>query len=109
MTDWKDVSEESYKNGFKDGYTQGLGDKASELLDGAIRWHKRFPKEDVNHCFVVYQEEDGVTRVYLARYYAPMKGFMVDGRWGDIGEGDPRFVMWGEYRPVEFTSPGIDG
>lgn len=108
--DWKDQSEEAYKNGFERGYTEGLGDKASELLDGAIRWHRKFPLDDARHCFVVYRDVDKVTRVYLATYYAPLKAFSVDTMWGDvIREGDPNFVMWGEYRPVEFTSPGMDG
>ena len=109
MTDWMDQSEEAYKNGFKQGYTEGLGDRASELLDGAIRWHKRFPGGDVNHCFVVCRDEDGMTRVYLARYYVLAKAFSVDEGWTYMHEGDPRFVMWGEYRPVAFTSPGMDG
>lgn len=100
------ASEEAYKNGFERGYIEGLGDRASELLDGAIRWHRKFPRNDIDHCFVVYQDGDGVTRVYLGRYYAPLGGFTVD--WGYIREGDPRFVMWGEYRTAVFTSPGID-
>jgi hypothetical protein len=108
MTDWKDLSEEAFKNGFEKGYVQGLGDKASELLDGAIRWHKRFQKEDVNHCFVVCRDDDRVTRVYLRRYCAKMNVFAMDG-WLYISEGSPQYIMWGEYRPVEFTSPGMDG
>lgn len=105
--DWKDQSEAAYKNGFERGYTEGLGDKASELLDGAIRWHKRFPKEDVNHCFVVCRDDDKVTRVYLGRYCAKMNVFALDW-WLYIAEDSPQYVMWGEYRPVAFTSPGMD-
>lgn len=113
---WMDQSEEAYKNGYKAGfergYTEGLGDRASELLDGAIRWHKRCPNEDLTFCFIVYRDEDGVTRVYAGRYFNAIKSFSIREddmkHWGDIDVWDPHFVMWGEYRPVEFTSPGID-
>ena len=108
MTDWMDQSEEAYKNGFKQGYTEGLGDRASELLDGAIRWHKRFPDHDISHCFVVYRSLDGATKVYLAAFYNGACSFVVDN-WGVVDAWDPNYVMWGEYRPVAFTSPGVDG
>ena len=100
------ASEVAYKNGFERGYAEGLGDRAGELLGGALRWHRKFPKNDIAHCFVAYRDGDGVTRVYIAKYYAPLKGFTVEGRWGSIDEGDPNFVMWGEYRTVTFKTPG---
>lgn len=100
------ASEEAYKNGYERGYVDGTGDRASELLDGAIRWHRKMPNHYMPHCFVVVRDEDGVFRVYLGtffreeaqRFHLPGYGFV-----------DPEnVVMWGEYRPVEFTVPGIE-
>lgn len=106
---WMDKSEQAYKNGFRQGYIEGLGDRASELLDGAIRWHKKKPDHDEAHCFVVYQWYDGSVRVYLGAYSEEAEMFHSIDYIGTVNPKDPEFVMWGEYRPVSFTSPGMDG
>lgn len=113
MTDWMDESEQAYKNGckagFERGYTEGLGDRASELLDGAIRWHRKPPGRDYDQCFVVYRWMSGKTKVYLASYSVGAGAFYDIESLGTVTPDEEGFVMWGEYRPVEFTSPGIDG
>lgn len=99
------ASEEAFKNGFERGYAEGLGDRAAELLDGAVRWHRRFPDRWTPHCFIVVREPDGVNMVYLGSYSSLDGGFSALD-YGYIAR--ENVVMWGEYRPVVFSSPGID-
>ena len=56
MTDSYTISEESYKNGFKDGFERGYvagkcGDFA-EATSGAIEWHEDEPEEDQPYCYI---------------------------------------------------------
>ena len=104
------MQEEAYKRGrergFEEGYINGVGDRASELLSGAIRWHRKLPERDIWHCFIVIREDDGVTVCYIGSYLVRNRCFIAQGH-GVIHVED--VVMWGEYRPVVFSAEVPNG
>lgn len=97
------MAEESYKNGFGRGYAEGLCDHAADLLKGAVRWHRRMPGHDLEHCFIVCDEGEK-DMIYIGRYFSDGKLFLAHGK--GVVEIE-RIVMWGEYRPVEFSTPEL--
>lgn len=95
------VSEESYKRGFERGYTEGVCDRAAELLDGAIRWHRKKPERDHPHCLAVYRTDNGCA-VSAASYMELCDAFLVP-RKGVLKREE--VILWGEIRTVAIEEP----
>lgn len=73
-----DISEQAYKNGFKDGYVRGLLDKTAEAMNRTIEWHEGVPKEDLPFCYICRESGVGKHVIRTGRYIKDQKIYIVD-------------------------------
>lgn len=73
-----DLSEESYKNGFTDGYIRGVLDQTAEAMSGSIEWHKGIPKEDQDYCYICQPIGDERYVIRPAKYVRKYGVYYVD-------------------------------